>query len=307
MSSAARIFRSVHQKNIVQLFEGMSVRHSRWQIWQDWIVMSAIAVSNVCDSAHREKREETYRTLSSKYTESEMNVFSQMFAEMVQGMDVNTNQDFLGELFMGLELGNDHAGQFFTPYCICSAMAKLNAPDIPERVEEKGWIGVSDPACGAGALLVAFANECLEREINYQTSVLFVAQDIDFVVGCMCYLQLSILGCAGYVVIADSLRYPSVSYDSKGLIPVEDDNRDIWYTPFYFRTEWQMRRFAASMDILSGSKSEKQEEHIADAGKKVEEQVEKPAPLPEPAKEEINQENEQTVFNMTATGQLTLF
>lgn len=307
MSSAARIFRSVHQRNIVKLFESMSGRHSRWQIWQDWIVMSAIAVSNVCDTVHREKREETYRTLSSKYAESEMNVFSQMLAEMVQGMDENTNQDFLGELFMGLELGNDHAGQFFTPYCICAAMAKINAPDIPEQVEEKGWIAVSDPACGAGALLVAFANECLEKKINYQTSVLFVAQDIDFVVGCMCYLQLSILGCAGYVVIADSLRYPTVSHDSRGLLPVDDGNRDIWYTPFFFRTEWQMRRFAAGMDVLSGKSGVKQEDHIADVNKKVEEQVKKPALQPEAVKEESIQETEQTVFNMTATGQLTLF
>lgn len=44
---------------------------------------------------------------------------------------------------------------------------------------------MSDPACGAGALLLAFANECKRNHINYQTSVFFVAQDIDFLAGCM--------------------------------------------------------------------------------------------------------------------------
>ena len=61
--------------------------------------------------------------------------------------------------------------------------------------QKQGWISVSDPACGAGALLIAFANECRRQHINYQTSVLFVAQDIDFLAGCMCYIQLSLLGC----------------------------------------------------------------------------------------------------------------
>src|SRR5699024_11833427 len=69
----------------------------------------------------------------------------------------------------------------------------------------------ADPACGAGALLVAFANECLRQKVNYQTSVLFVAQDIDFTVGLMCYIQLSLLGCAGYVVIGDTLVRPSTA------------------------------------------------------------------------------------------------
>ena len=53
-------------------------------------------------------------------------------------------------------------------------------PDMAARIEKQGWISVSDPACGAGALLIAFANECRRQHINYQTSVLFVAQDIDF-------------------------------------------------------------------------------------------------------------------------------
>jgi len=54
---------------------------------------------------------------------------------------------------------------------------------------------VNDPACGAGALLIAFANELRRpgRDINYQTSVLFVAQDIDMIVGCMCYMAYPLL------------------------------------------------------------------------------------------------------------------
>ena len=113
---------------------------------------------------------------------------------------------------------------------------------VKEQITKQGWISVSDPACGAGALLIAFANECRcpGNDINYQTSVLFVAQDIDFLAGCMCYIQMSRLGCPGYVVIGDSIVSPCTSYDCQGLIPKDGPN--IWYTPMYYRDIWQMRR-----------------------------------------------------------------
>lgn len=264
--------RSVHQSNIVKLFDGLLGKHGPWEIWSDWIHMSAIAISNQVDVRHREEREKTYMKISSKYSRKELDVFCQMLAEVVNGLEENPDQDFLGELYMGLDLGNDHAGQFFTPYDVCAAMAKMQGTDLAKQgIEEKGWIGVSDPACGAGALLVAFANECRRNDVNYQNSVLFVAQDIDFIVGCMCYITLSLLGCPGYVVIADSLRYPSVSYDKRGLFPVEE-NRDIWFTPFFFSTPWQIRCIGASF-YPAGSKKEEEkpgsEEHFADVSKMI--------------------------------------
>lgn len=169
--------------------------------------------------------------------------------EVVAEMERNPDQDFLGELFMALELGNEWKGQFFTPYDVCRAMSAITyGKDVPERIQSQGWVSVNDPACGAGALLIAFANECRRKDINFQTSVLFVAQDIDFLAGCMCYIQLSLLGCPGYVVIDDTLLRPSTSYDPHGLIPKDGPN--VWYTPMYFRDVWHWRRIWAQTDLL---------------------------------------------------------
>lgn len=267
MKSSARSFSDNHQKQICRLFDGLCGRHSRWSVWQDFIVMSATAISNTVDKVHAEKREKTYMTLASKYNEKEMQAFSEMLCEVVLGFDENPNQDFLGELYMGLELGNDHAGQFFTPYCICEMMSQITEPNLKDRINERGWISVSDPACGAGALLVSFANECLRQKVNYQTSVLFVAQDIDYIVGCMCYLQLSIIGCAGYVVIDNSLTKPSTSYDPHGLLP--KDEGQIWYTPMFFRQEWHWRKTAAQLSLLSFGKPEE----IADSKETADQQT----------------------------------
>ena len=79
---------------------------------------------------------------------------------------------------------------------------------------------VSEPACGSGANLIALANVLKEKGINYQRNVYFVAQDIDPLVAKMCYIQMSLLGMPGIVIVGDTLSSPM-----KG---------DYWLTPFHF-------------------------------------------------------------------------
>lgn len=201
MKNVTRAVRGENQQQFCKLFDSLCGRYGRWTIWSDFVVMAAISIANTVDCSRAPKREQTYMAIAKKYKPAELNVFAEMLTKVVLGMEVNSDQDFLGELFMALGLGNDHAGQFFTPYNVCRAMSQMSyGPNLADAIEKRGWISVNDPACGAGALLVAFANECTRQHINYQTSVLFVAQDIDYTVGLMCYIQLSLLGCPGYVV-----------------------------------------------------------------------------------------------------------
>lgn len=278
--SEARHLRADAQKNVVKLFNDACYRWSRWEVWSDFVTMAAISISNTVDQIHAKEREATYLTLAKKYNQHELDCFAGMLAEIVMGIDQNPEQDFLGELFMALELGNSYAGQFFTPYSVCRAMAAITGSDLERRIENQHWISVNDCACGAGALLIAFANECRRQKINYQTNVLFVAQDIDTIAGCMCYIQLSLLGCPGYVVIADTLAHPSHSIDPRGLIPRPDQH--IWYTPMYFRDIWEWRRQWYMLSRLSPD----------------DRPAEPPAELPK---------EEPMAFNESETGQLTLF
>lgn len=244
MGSDVRHVRGEAQKELVKKFEVFSSNgRSRWQVWSDWITMSAIAVSNATDRSHFDEREKQYLSIAGKYTRPEMEAFTEMLALLVVALEDNPEQDFLGELYMCLGLGNDHAGQFFTPYHLCEFMSAVTTPaeEFQQKIGDRGWVAVCDPTCGAGALLVAFANECRKKGINYQTDVLFVAQDIDYIVGMMCYLQMSLLGMPGYVVIGDTLASPSVSYDKRGLLPVNKGN--VWYTPMLRIPVWQYRIF----------------------------------------------------------------
>ncbi len=164
------------------------------------------------------------------------------------GMEQNPDQDFLGELYMLCELGNDASGQFFTPYDVCRCMVEISGGSDP-AAENAGFFSVSDPACGAGALLIAFANLCRRKNICYHDKVLFVAQDIDLIAGLMCYIQLSFLGCAGYVVIGNTITEPSTAYDRRGLLPAGPQSR-IWYTPFFSTDIWYLRRQWAQIELL---------------------------------------------------------
>lgn len=278
MKKLTRQVRGQAQKELVRLFDQLAQRHSRWEVWADFVYMTAATLSNAVDKAHFEDREKNYLAIARKYSKAELEAVAEMFALVVTGIDENTDQDFLGELFMGLDLGNQYKGQFFTPYNVCRMMAQITGTDdLKARLQRQGWVSVNDCCCGAGALLVAFANECTRQHINYQTNVLFVAQDIDLTAGLMCYIQLSLLGCPGYVVIGNTLTEPSVSLDGRGLIP--QDRGNVWYTPFYFRDVWQWQRVWVQMEMMFPP--------------------DKTAPKPP--------EPDPIVYNATKTGQLTLF
>lgn len=237
--------RNDHQKAVADIFNGLcNGRHNRWTIWADFVTMAACSLS-MADIERREERERLYRDVSKKYTESELEQFSMMFASVVAGFEENPGQDLLGDLYMRLELGNSRNGQFFTPYNVCVMMASISAGNLEAEISKKGYISVNDPCCGAGALLIAFANEARRQGINYQQSIEFVAQDIDFTAAMMCYIQLSLLGCSGYVIIGNTLTTPPTE-------PLE--NQNVWYTPLYFLDVWHWKRMWKMLSRLNKKK-----------------------------------------------------
>ena len=246
-----RLVRDPHQKKIVELFSRFDGSKNRRKIFEDFITVSAISISNAVDKTHSEEREKRYLQIVGQYQKDELDTFAQMLAEVTLGMEENPSQDFLGEMYMNLNFGNDKAGQFFTPFSVCRLMAEVTTDFdlLPRQLEEKGFVSVHDCACGAGATLIAFANACIEHDINYQEKVLFVAQDVDETVGLMCYIALSLMGCPGYVTIGNSLTDPGISYDKRCVLPVDKGN--IWRTPM-FQTHWmwQGRQQAAMMDAM---------------------------------------------------------
>lgn len=103
----------------------------------------------------------------------------------------------------------------------------------------------------------AIVVEALERnpEQDFQNHVLFVGQDIDRIVGMMCYIQLSLLGCAGYICIGNTITNPLVGHV---LFPREMEGQELWITPMFQSNVWAWRRLFHSLGSLGGFADTKQ-------------------------------------------------
>lgn len=290
--------RENEKKLFVKLVDSLCGRHSRWEVWKDMVVMFATSISNAVDTRHKEAREALFHDCAKHYNEQEMDTFAELFGQLVNAMEQGGHRDFLGDLFMSLGLGNDAGGQFFTPYNICKMMAKIGAPNMAEKVAQHGWVSLNDPACGAGATLIAAADIMYnEQHVNYQTSALFTAQDIDFTTALMCYIQLSLYGCPGYVHVGNTLTEPMT-----GPLLFGDGGENTWYTPMYFSGIWEGRRKVAIMDgIIRGWERPNRRE----AAKKPPEDM-PPAP-PEPAIIRVTEKKPRKPAKKAKPEQMTLW
>ncbi len=249
---SSKTIRGQSQKAFVKIFDSICQWNSRWDRWNDMVTLFAIEISNAVDSTHRDERNERYAAVAKKYKPEEFERFAALFAEIVEEFERNPFQDFLGAMYMELEMGSSQNGQFFTPYNVCEMMAETAIDDeVLSKVEDHGWISVNDPTCGGGATLIAAAGSLYKRGINYQEKVLFIGQDLDQTVAMMCYIQLSLLGCAGYVHVGNTLSAPLT-----GDTLTPNGNNNTWYTPMYFSNLWAGRIIARRMDLaLSGHKA----------------------------------------------------
>ena len=299
MARAVR-FRKESHTEFYKVFSGMCQTRSSWEVWADFVAMTALTIAHAFDredQTHDDREQEYIRTIK-RYSKNEQEGFPKLFALTVEALEAEPDQDFLGEMFMALDLGNHRKGQFFTPYSICRMMSEITITDLEARIEKKGWVGIQDPCCGAGALLIA-ARNTMVRQKRGPREALYVAQDVDRTAALMCYIQLSLLGCAGYVVVADSLLNPVVGPGGNPLLISPMPGQEIWLMPALYdevwaaRIQWERTRLALeSLGIMKSPPEPGQPE---------------PEPAPAPLESTQAPEPDPLQLNEGAGGQLTLF
>lgn len=146
------------EKELLDIFRQLCISRSSWQVWADLMAAMACTFANAVDKSlpRHTAREKEYAECIKRLGGVEKP--AKCFAIVVEALERNPDQDFLGKLYMSLELGNHWKGQFFTPYNVCECMAGITINDNMQTLEKQEWISVNDPACGAGATLVATAN-----------------------------------------------------------------------------------------------------------------------------------------------------
>src|SRR5699024_9796371 len=146
------------QKDIIKILRGMTGKWSLYPLWRDFLVLTACTISNSVDKQQWQQREDMYMQTIQKYDKEEANKFAEMFALVSIGLSGARFGDFLGELYMRLEIGNKDVGQFFTPYDVSKMMAQMLGVE-----EENGVIKLSEPACGSGG--IRMKNLCVDCQL----------------------------------------------------------------------------------------------------------------------------------------------
>jgi hypothetical protein len=219
MNAAPQLtYRSDFLKIFRQLCGGKYHGHD---VWRDFITMSAMALSNAL--LLDEAREKKYMDVVKRYSKDEVNLFCRLHALTVIALDT-AFQDFLGSIFMELELGNANQGQFFTPYEVCEAMAAITI-DL-EIFKKQEFITINDPAVGGGALLIAAAEYLHENKINFQHCMHATAVDVSETAAYMCYIQLYLLGVPAMVVVGNSLSL---------------ETREVLHTSMHWLNMWNIK------------------------------------------------------------------
>lgn len=242
------------ESDFLKIFNEFSDKYRMRDIWDDFVVMSACALSNPVDKVHYEKRENRYLRIIGKYSKQEQQLFPKLFSQVAMRLEFNPEQDFLGRIYTTLGLCDNSRKQEFTPYGICQLMAAITVENVVDVVKREGYITINDSCCGAGATLIAGVHAAKrslrEVNLNFQHHVLVAAQDIDEIVALMCYIQLSLLGVAAYIKVGNSITSPITPGDSL---------ENYWFTPMYFSDVWVTRRMISKINDLFHEKIPEEE------------------------------------------------
>jgi len=208
-----------HVTAMAKEFESFRYKHDIHTIFEDWLEMIAITISNRVNLLRFAEREARYLELAKRYKESELNQFAKLMALLINALEEKPN-DYLGQLFMHLELFNSWRGQFFTPYEVAKLMSDMTMKtQLLDKLEAGENIRVNDCAVGGGVTLIAAFSTIKELGYNPQQVATFYAQDIDKKAVHMTYIQLSLLGVNAQVFHGNTLTL---------------EHWDTWLSPGYY-------------------------------------------------------------------------
>lgn len=204
----------------IRVFKDTGRHLGRWEVFSDFLSLAASEL----DMARIRTPEsmEHCRKICARYEATDIANMQEMFCLMVCALEAKFH-DFLGAIFMELELGDNFRGQYFTPYSVQCLMARMLMPGVRDTIRREGIATVSDPACGAAGMLIAYAECLLEADINPSMHMFGSCIDIDPVAADMAFIQLSLLGIAAEVVTGNTLTMQI---------------RRVRYTPVFYLNDW---------------------------------------------------------------------
>lgn len=233
------------KKEFVKTVMNMSGKYSTSQVFRDFVTIAALSLQNASGSfiqkeADFEERENTVKTTLALYTQEEQEKLARLLYLVTMALEDKFG-DFLGECFGLLEVNNKNVGQFFTPYCVSKLCARciFDKAEAERTIKEKGYIGMTEPACGSGGMIMAYMDVLKTNGINYQKDCLVMANDIDQRCSYMTYIQLSLIGVPAIVTVGDTLT-----------LKTSETLTTLFYLMYAFKfLNWKTRRQSAELPL----------------------------------------------------------
>lgn len=94
------------EKDFLKLFNQLTYSRSGWQVWEDLMTVMACSICNAVDRRNEafERREKQYEMAIKNL--GGVDIPAQMLGIITMALEENPNQDFLGKLYMNLNLGS---------------------------------------------------------------------------------------------------------------------------------------------------------------------------------------------------------
>ena len=232
------------RSDFIKTFNDIARHRHRYEVFRDFVTISAISLHNAI--IMNETLEQEYLDIIAQYSKEEVSSFCKLLAILADMLEPEPC-DALGSLYMDLDLGNSNTGQFFTPFEISLLMAQITHGDDLKKLD-KPFITLSEPACGAGGMVLAFAKVMMQH--NHVPAFRLWAQciDIDRVAALMCYVQLTLWHIPAEVVVGNALTL---------------ETREVFYTPAHYMHGWDMKlneRRAKQLLVSKSPQSQNEEE-----------------------------------------------
>lgn len=159
------------------------------------------------------QRETEYMDEVKGWKKDDLTLFAEAFSLLVEEMESKPFSDVLGPHYMEWALGAKTAknnGEFHTPESLCQMMAAMTAtPEaVKSAIEDKGYYSVSEPSCGAGAMILAVGESLADSGHGHMIMNLKVhAVDVNKTACDMCFINTTLWGIPCVVTHGNTLSF----------------------------------------------------------------------------------------------------
>lgn len=139
-----------------KILEQVSRSHDTRRVFDGFVRLAACTLA-------AQTREPEYLEEAKRWTREELSLFGDALGALILEMERHPFEDLIGCYYMEFALstkGQQWNGEFHTPHSICELMAKMTLDGVLESKAPEETITICEPACGAGAMILALGKAC---------------------------------------------------------------------------------------------------------------------------------------------------